>query len=238
MAEHVYPAAIRAFTTAFRVMNLKIVIEGAENVPRTGPVVVAINHVSYLDFIFAGWGIWQGAHRLTRYMAKESVFRHRISGPLMRAMHHIPVDRSAGAGSFRAALRALKRDEVVGIFPEGTTSLSFTVKELKTGAVRMAQAGRAPLLPVVTWGGQRIYSKNCPKDFRTRGRTIIIKIGQPITVDRTTDVKAATHDLRVTLQRMLDDAQAQHPDTRNRPAGAWWLPRHLGGTAPAPVDVV
>ncbi|GMA86718.1 hypothetical protein GCM10025868_19680 [Angustibacter aerolatus] len=62
-------------------------------------------------------------------MAKESVFTNRVSGPLMRGMHHISVDRQAGSASFRAALTALKQGEVVGIFPEATISRSFTVKE-------------------------------------------------------------------------------------------------------------
>ena len=238
MAEYVYPVAIGTFSTVFKALDLKISIEGAENVPPTGPVVVAINHVSYLDFVFAGWGIWRGARRLTRFMAKESVFRHPISGPLMRGMRHIPVDRSAGIGSYREALRALQRDEVIGVVPEGTTSLSFTVKELKTGAVRLAQTGKAPILPVVTWGGQRIYSKGCPRDLTTRGRSIRIKIGRPIETSRSANVRQQTDELRFTLQRMLDDAQAQHPETPNPPLDAWWLPQHLGGTAPAPIDMV
>ena len=76
----------------------------------------------------------------------------------MRAMKHIPVDRDAGAASFATALRSLKQGEIVGVFPEATISRSFERKEFKSGAVRMAQASGAPLLPVVSWGGQRIWS--------------------------------------------------------------------------------
>lgn len=242
MAELVYPPVIGALKTVFKVMDLKIQISGAQNVPEDGGVVLTCNHVSYLDFVFSGLPVWNERRRLVRFMAKESLFRHPVSGPLLRGMHHIPVDRSAGAGSLREALRALKRGEVVGLFPEGTTSLSFTVKELKTGSARMAQTARVPILPVTVWGGQRICSKNCPYDFRTRGRTILVDVGEPFVVERGDDHREASVELRKRLQRMLDKQQAAHPDTPVRPdlapASAWWLPRHLGGTAPEPVDIV
>ena len=69
--------------------------------------MLASTHVSYLDFIFVGLG----AHpkRLVRFMAKKQVFDHPVCGPLMRGMHHIPVDRTAGASAYDAALRACRR---------------------------------------------------------------------------------------------------------------------------------
>src|SRR5215212_11091923 len=107
MSEFVYPPVIAACRVLFRALDLRFRVEGAENLPRTGAAVLASNHVSYLDFIFAGLAGAQ-AGRYTRFMAQEAVFRHRVSGPLMRGMHHIPVDREAGMASFRQALGALK----------------------------------------------------------------------------------------------------------------------------------
>ena len=78
----------------FRILGLKFRIEGTEHLPRTGGVVLVSNHVSYLDFIFSGLGA-NPAGRLVRFMAKKQVFDNKISGPLMRGMHHIPVDREA-----------------------------------------------------------------------------------------------------------------------------------------------
>src|ERR1700755_1930410 len=126
--EIVYPPVIGFAKTMFRALDLKINVDGAEHVPTTGGAVLASNHVSYLDFIFAGFGA-RPAKRLVRFMAKQSVFDHKISGPLMRGMRHIPVDGDAGAASFRAAATALKNGEIVGVFPEATISESFTVKE-------------------------------------------------------------------------------------------------------------
>ena len=78
-------------------------------------------------------------------MAKKEVFDHRVSGPLMRGMKHIPVDRpGAAADSYRLAVEALRRGEIVGVFPEATISESYELKEFKSGAARMAlEAGRA-----------------------------------------------------------------------------------------------
>jgi len=235
MAERVYPAVIRAAMGGFKALGIKFRMTGLENIPATGGMVLASNHVSYLDFIFAGLAPWVKHRRLTRFMAKEAVFRHRLSGPLMRGMHHISVDREAGSASLRAALKALKAGEIVGVFPEATVSQSFTVKELKSGAVRMAASARVPILPVVVWGGHQIYGKGSRRSL-ARGKTISIAVGEPYQISTKDDMTAASEHLRKTLQALLDDVQAAHPDTANPPPNAWWLPAHLGGTAPTPEE--
>ena len=235
MAELVYPPVIRAALLSFKALGMTVDVTGHEHVPADGGAVIASNHVSYLDFIFAGLPPWQSRRRLTRFMAKDAVFRHRVSGPLMRGMHHIPVDRDAGTASFRAALKALKTGELVGVFPEATISRSFTVKELKSGSVRMAAAAKVPIVPTVVWGGQRMFTKGHPKAF-SRGRTITIAVGEPLHVTTRDDMDVATADLRSRLQALLDDAQARHPDTAAPGPHAWWLPAHFGGAAPTPEE--
>src|SRR3954454_15587313 len=116
MPDLVYPPVIAACKVMFRVLDMRITVEGAENIPATGGAVLACNHVSYLDFIFCGLGA-QPAGRLVRFMAKKSVLDHRVSGPLMRGMRHIPVDRDAGTAPCREATTALKNGEAVGVFP-------------------------------------------------------------------------------------------------------------------------
>jgi len=227
----VYPPVIRAAKLSFRLLGMRFQMSGLENVPFTGGAVLASNHVSYLDFIFAGLGPWEAHRRLVRFMAKDSVFRHKVSGPLMRGMHHIPVDRDAGAGSFDAALDALRGGELVGIFPEATISRSFRVKPIKSGAARLAEVAGVPLLPVAVWGGQRMMTKGHPRDF-SRGRTIGIAVGEPVPVDA--GPARATRLLRERMQALLDEVQARHPDTVPAPGpDAWWLPEHLGGSAPS-----
>lgn len=228
-----YPPVIQAAKLSFKLLGMDVRLSGTEHVPASGGVVLASNHVSYLDFIFAGLAPWEAGHRLTRFMAKDGVFRHKISGPLMRGMHHIPVDRDAGAGSFRAALKALKAGEIVGVFPEATISRSFTVKEIKSGAIRMAAAAKAPIVPVAVWGGQRMWTKGRPRQF-PRGLTVSIAVGEPMSVATRDDMDAATLRLRARLQELLDGIQTSSPDAANPGSDDWWLPAHLGGTAPTP----
>ena len=229
----VYPPVVAFLKTWFRVMDISVTVTGAEHIPRTGGAVLASNHVSYLDFIFAGLA-GREAGRYTRFMAKEAVFTHRVSGPLMRGMHHIPVDRSAGMASFRQALGALKSGEVVGIFPEATISRSFTVKEIKSGAVRLAQASGTPLIPVAVWGGQRIFTTGRPKDFTSRGRHVLVSVGEPIPAPKKADGDELTRLLRERLQEQLDELQRRTPEQPRPGEDAWWHPAHLGGTAPTP----
>jgi 1-acyl-sn-glycerol-3-phosphate acyltransferase len=231
--ELVYPPVITAARLVFRALDLRITVTGAEHVPRRGGAVLASNHVSYLDFIFCGLAGVQ-RKRLTRFMAKQEVFAHPVAGPLMRGMHHIPVDRAAGSGSFREAMKALKQGEVVGVFPEATISRSFTVKEIKSGAVRLAMATGTPLVPVALWGGQRIFTKDIPRDFRTRGRALTIAVGEPMHPSRADDADQLTVELRERMQELLDHAQKMHPDQPEPGQDAPWHPRHLGGSAPTP----
>ncbi|MET8908285.1 lysophospholipid acyltransferase family protein [Micromonospora sp. NPDC004551] len=233
MPELVYPPVILAAKTMFRALDLRLHVDGSHHVPRTGGAVLASNHVSYLDFIFCGYGAHE-SRRLVRFMAKDSVFRHRVSGPLMRGMKHIPVNRAAGAGSYASAVSALRRGEVVGVFPEATISRSFTVKELKNGAARMAQEAAVPLLPVALWGTQRLWTKGRPRTLTRRHTPITILIGEPIDPAAHPDGNALTAELRARLTALVDRAQREYPDRPAGPEDAWWQPAHLGGTAPTP----
>lgn len=230
MSELVYPPVILLTKTVFRGLGLRFVLEGTEHVPRTGGAVIASNHVSYLDFTFVGLGA-QPAGRLVRFMAKDAVFKHPVSGPLMRGMKHIPVDRSAGSQAFREALAALKRGEVVGVFPEATISRSFMLKEFKAGSARMAQAAQVPLVPCIVWGGQRVYTKGRPRDYG-RGKTVMIAFGEALHPAKRDDSEAVTAELHARMSALLDRVQRSYPDQPAGPDDRWWLPAQLGGTAP------
>ncbi len=234
MTDLVYPPVITVARGLFTALGLKFTIEGAEHIPRTGGAVIASNHVSYLDFTFLGYGALP-AKRYIRFMAKEAVFRHRVSGPLMRGMKHIAVDRAAGSAAFKEALGALKGGELVGVFPEATISRSFMLKDFKPGAVRLAAGANVPLVPAVVWGGQRIFTKGRPKDFRGRGKAITVAFGAPIAV-RKGDIQGSTDELVATMAAMLDRVQHSYPQSPSAPEDRWWLPASLGGTAPTPEE--
>jgi 1-acyl-sn-glycerol-3-phosphate acyltransferase len=235
MAEVVYPPVIAVARGVFAALGLKFTLTGTENIPRTGGAVMVINHVGYLDFTFAGLAA-RPARRLVRFMAKDEVFRHRISGPLMRGMKHIPVDREAGTASFRAALAALKAGEIVGVFPEATISRSFELKDFKSGAARLARSAGVPLLPTVVWGSQRVWTKGRPRDFGRNHVPITIAVGEPVAVPPKSDPDVLTAELRERMTTLLHRVQEQYPDRPRGEDDRWWQPARLGGTAPTPAE--
>jgi 1-acyl-sn-glycerol-3-phosphate acyltransferase len=216
---------------AFRALDLRIEVRGADRIPRTGGAVLASNHISYLDFIFAGAAALP-SRRKVRFMAKKEVFDNRISGPLMRGMRHIPVDREAGLSSYRQALDFLKSGEVVGVFGEATISRSFMIKDLKNGAVRMAQAADVPLIPVVLWGTQRMWTKGRPRRLFQRHLPITVLVGEPLYPKRGQNSNELTAELHARLSALLEEAQSNYPDKPSGPEDSWWQPAHLGGSAP------
>lgn len=229
--EPVYTSVITFARGVFALQGLRFTVNGAENLPSTGGAVMAINHTGYMDFTYAGYAA-RRAGRLVRFMAKDEVFRHRISGPLMRGMHHIPVDRDAGAGSFRAAVRALKDGEIVGVFPEATISRSFELKTFKSGTVRMAASAGVPVVPTIIWGSQRVWTKDHPKRLGRTGIPIVVSMGEPLSVTRKDDADAVTELMRERMTALLLAAQQAYPALSG--AELKFQPARLGGTAPTP----
>jgi 1-acyl-sn-glycerol-3-phosphate acyltransferase len=159
--EPVYGTVIQLARLVWRVQGLKFTVTGVENLPVTGGAVIAINHTSYFDFTFAGLPAYlQKRGRKVRFMAKKEVFDSKLTGPIMRSLRHIEVDRGSGADSFDAACQSLKEGEFVGVYPEATISRSFEIKDFKSGAARMAVACDVPIVPHIVWGAQRIWTRS------------------------------------------------------------------------------
>lgn len=152
---------------------------GAENLPRTGPVIVACNHVSYLDPVALGIGL----PRMVTYLAKKELFSIPILGALVRGCGAYPLDRDAGGvAAVRAALRVLKNGRCIGIFPEGTRNLHGQAPE-KGGAAFLAALSGAPVVPAAVTG-----TKNAKRFAQIR-----VIYGKPITIVR--NRKADENDL-------------------------------------------
>src|ERR1700712_1299081 len=178
MRDLTYPPVIVAAKTGFRVLGQRIRITGEHHVPRQGGVLLALNHIGYVDFVYGGLAA-NPSGRKVRFMSKRELFDHRWTGPLMRSLHHIEVDRADGEASLATAVDYLRAGEAVGIFPEATISRALELKEFKTGAVRIAAAAAVPVVPVILWGTQRMMTKDHPRDF-SRGKTISISLGKPL----------------------------------------------------------
>jgi 1-acyl-sn-glycerol-3-phosphate acyltransferase len=226
VTELVYSTIIRVAKLGFRALGQDIDVVGLEHIPATGGALLAVNHVGYVDFVYGGVAPERLGRRV-RFMSKRELFDHRITGPIMRACRHIEVDRADGERSLAVAERYLVDGELVGIFPEATISRALEIKDLKTGAARIAASAGVPLVPLVLWGTQRLMTKDHPRDF-SRGTAIAIRVGEPVPVTGD-DPVAETALLKSALQSLLDDAIRSYPQHQE---GAWWVPAAYGGSAP------
>ncbi|WP_067696499.1 lysophospholipid acyltransferase family protein [Nocardia jejuensis] len=223
--EPVYFPIIGLARTVFALQGLKFTVNGDENIPATGGAVIAINHTGYMDFTYAGLPA-RTSKRYIRFMAKKEVFDNPVGGPIMRALKHIPVDRSAGADSFSEAVNRLRQGELVGVYPEATISRSFELKEFKSGAARMAIEANVPIIPMAIWGAQRVWTKGHPKRMGRTNTPVSIEVGAPIQPYE--PASALTEELHSTMSALLLEAQK---DYVHEPGG-YWVPARLGGSAP------
>lgn len=233
-SEPLYSTAIGVGRALFGALGLRRRVTGAEHLPATGGAVLAMTHFGYLEFALVEWIVWLANRRHIRFMAKRSVFDKPVAGALLRGMGHISVDMKAGAAAYAEAVEALRAGELLGVFPEAGVSASFTVRELKTGAVRLAAEAGVPVIPIAVWGGHRLLTKRHRVGFLERfGVPVTFAVGEPISVAADDDPRAATDRLRERLQALVDGLQRDYPVDG---AGAWWQPAHLGGTAPTPEE--
>lgn len=226
---------IRLVKAILRAQGIRITVFGAEHIPAEGGALLAVNHTGYYDFIFGGIPAHLRGRRLVRFMAKKEIFDAPVAGSLMRAMKHVSVDRSSGASSREEAEAHLRDGQLVGIFPEATISRSFELKEFKNGAVRIAAEVGAPLIPMVIWGSQRIWTKDHPKRLGRTKTPVFIRVGEP--VDPTGDPDVAIQRLRDAMQALLEQVRDDYQRAYGPfPAGEHWMPASLGGTAPTLAD--
>lgn len=229
--EPVYRPVIGFALGVMKTMKWDVRTTGIEHIPTDGPAVIATNHVGYLDFVFVGTAARE-RKRLVRFLAKAEIFKHKVGGPLMRGMKHIPVDRFGHASqAIDDSVAALKRGEVIGMFPESTISRSFVPAAGKTGAARMAMEAGVPLIPGAVWGSQRILTKGRPKNFQ-RDIVITVAMGEPVPYEPGDDPEKVTLVMMDRIEEMVDRAQRNYPQSPNGSEDKWWVPAHLEGTAP------
>ncbi|WP_293771693.1 1-acyl-sn-glycerol-3-phosphate acyltransferase [uncultured Corynebacterium sp.] len=230
--EHVYQGIIAVINRLLRWQGIEVTVFGAENVPQFGGALMAMNHTGYYDFIFGQIPAYIRGRRLTRFMAKKEIFDVPVVGWLMRTMQHVSVDRSAGAASIADAVLHLRSGRLVTIFPEATISRSFELKSFKNGAARIAHEAGVPLIPVVTWGSQRIWPKGGEKHLGKTGLPVYIRVGEPVALTGDADADIAT--LKSIMQAMLEELRADYTAKYGPFAeGLEWMPAALGGTAPS-----
>jgi 1-acyl-sn-glycerol-3-phosphate acyltransferase len=202
---------------------------GEENVPRRGGAVVTINHTSYVDFLPAALVMERRGRRL-RFMIKAEMQQVKVVNFLIKHTGTIPVDRGAGAGAYAVAVQRLREGELVGVYPEATISRSFELKEFKTGAARMAIEAGVPIVPVIVWGAQRVWTKDHPRKIGRGKVPISVQVGAPLRAGD--DIAGTDAALRESMTTLLHRVQENY----SSPSGAYWVPRRLGGGAPTTAE--
>ena len=156
---------------------------GAENIPKTGRVIVANNHLSYFDVLNFAHFLYKNG-RAPRFLGKIAVFRVPIIGRILLAAGQVPVERETpNAGkAVDHAKRLLEAGHLLGVYPEGTLSrdLGHWPMVAKTGLARLALTTNTPVIPVAQWGSQVLmptYSKRIKIFPRTQ---ITIVAGKPV----------------------------------------------------------
>src|SRR5947209_63231 len=155
--------------------------KGLENIPGDGPVILASNHVSFMDSMFIPLVI----KRKVVFLGKADYFTSAKTAWFFRAAGVIPVRREGGSASeaaIQAGVRELKTGHLVGIYPEGTRSPDGRLYRGKTGVARMALLAKCPIVPVATFGTRELQpiGKRMPK---LSGR-VEVHFGKPLSFDR------------------------------------------------------
>ena len=156
---------------------------GAENIPKSGAVIVANNHLSYFDVLNFAHFLYKNG-RAPRFLGKVGVFKVPIIGRILLAAGQVPVERETpNAGkAVDHAKRLLESGHCLGVYPEGTLSRDADHWPMvaKTGLARLAISTRTPVIPVAQWGAQVLmptYSKKIKLFPRTQ---ITLKAGKPV----------------------------------------------------------
>jgi 1-acyl-sn-glycerol-3-phosphate acyltransferase len=160
---------------------------GQENVPPTGGVILAPNHMSHFDPLVVAHFAY-GARRWPRFLAKASLWDVPVVGFFLRKTLQIPVERGSveAVKSLDALVDALREGGAVIIYPEGTTTKQPDLWPMrgKTGAARLALLTGAPIVPIAHWGAQDVFDVRTKKLSLRPRRPVSVVAGKPIDVSR------------------------------------------------------
>lgn len=168
-----YPLAYWACSTFFQIMGGYEVF-GEENVPRSGPAILASNHASMTDPPLVSVSV----HRPLGVMAKSELFKVPILGPALLHIKTFPVKRgTADRVAIRECLTRMKNNQVILIFPEGTRGDGVHLQEPEAGLALIALKSGAPIVPIYVDGSHKMLPRGATFAKRSHLR---VSIGKPI----------------------------------------------------------
>lgn len=164
----------KAILQLFFRLGYGLEVFGAERVPKRGGVVVACNHLSYLDPPLLG----AVCPRRLHFMARTDLFDHWLLGAYLRAVGVLPLQRGeVDVLALRSAVERLRRGEAIAIFPEGGRQFSGVVGTARRGVGLLAATARVPIVPALVQG---TFQALPPHTHRLRRSKIRVAFGQPI----------------------------------------------------------
>lgn len=179
----------------------RVQINGAQNVPHTGPLVVVSNHASYFDPLIVSSCV----RRPVAYMAKEELFRVPVLAQAIKLYGAYPVSRgTADRAAIRSALECLDNGWAVGVFMSGTRTPDGRITDPKKGAALLAAKAKVPLLPVCLSGTEKILQSG---SAIPRAVPITVRIGNLIDAPSSTnkqDLEALTQKCAAVINEMHD----------------------------------
>lgn len=201
-------------------------IEGAGNVPRSGPALMAFNHIAYLD-PFAAAYVVDSCGRRPRFLAKSELFDDRRISWILRGAGQIPVRRGTKEApmALDRALAALEAGQVVVIFPEGTitTDPELQPMQAKTGIARLALQSGVPVIPCAVWGTANVWGKGYRKRWWPPRQDLCVRIGEPMNVSgdprNIEDLRRAGREIMDAISTLVASLRPIVPD-RRRPRRA------------------
>ncbi len=166
-----------------RALGVRLHVHGTPHLPTEGPFIVASNHVSYVDFAAIQAARPRGRAPLW-FLARWDLLPPRIAHPVMRRLGLVPVDERRRPGrAFPEALRVLAAGGAVGVHPEGRVRPGIVPAAGRSGAVRLAAASGAPLLPCSVWGTQRILTRGRKLPELRRPIDVHVRFGAALQLD-------------------------------------------------------
>lgn len=164
-------------------------VEGEENIPKEGCVILAANHISFWDppILIAFLS------RPMRTMAKSELFEHKLLAPFLRMAGAFPVHRGTNdITAIKTALKTLKEGGIFTIFPTGTRVRDGESADAKAGVALIAAKSGAPVIPIALCGGYKLFHR------------VTIRVGKPMYVRNENGTKPSGEELKIYADAILN----------------------------------